>query len=70
MPEEISKAEFIERERAAWQDVVKRLDFMAELVTAKTEKTLIKDASVKLFEALNEHKPLFKQRLQIELGMK
>lgn len=66
MPEEISKDEFLEREKAAWNDVVKRLDFLVEIVCAKTERTIIRDASTKLMAALSKHKPLMAQRMQVE----
>lgn len=65
---EITKAELIEYERAAWREVMKRIDFMTELSCAKAEKVLTKDASVKLADALNKFRPLFKQRLAVELG--
>lgn len=65
---EITKTELIEREKAAWKDVVRRLDFMTELVSANTDNVLIKDASAKVMDAIVKHKPLLKQRVQIELA--
>ena len=66
---EMTKEEFIANEKVAWVDVVKRLDFLTELVCAKTEKIIIRDAFAKLMSALKKHKPLFVQRMQIEFAV-
>jgi hypothetical protein len=57
----------VDKEKTAWKEVLKRLDFMVELVCAQTDKTLIKDASNKFNDVLGKLKPLFRQRLQAEL---
>jgi hypothetical protein len=57
----------IDKEKAAWKEVLKRLDFMTELVCAQTDKTLVRDSSNKFNEVLGKLKPLFRQRLQTEL---
>ena len=68
MPDEISKTELFERERSAWREVVKRLDFMTELASAKADKTIMKDAATKLAVALNKHKAPLAQRIQVEFA--
>ena len=63
---EISQNDFVAKERIAWQDVVKQLDFMLELIASKADKTIIKDANSKLITAILKHRIIFTQRLQIE----
>ena len=67
MSEEISKDDFVERERSAWNDVSKRMDFLLELVSAKADKTIIKDANSKMITSIAKHRLLLTQRTQIEL---
>ena len=67
MSEEISKYDFVERERSAWNDVSKRMDFLLELVSAKADKTIIKDANSKMITSIAKHRLLLTQRTQIEL---
>ena len=63
---EITKEQFMERERSAWKEAARRIEFFAELVCAKTDKTLVKDASAKMTDAIGKFKPLFRQRMTIE----
>jgi len=65
---EITKAQLIDRERAAWGDLIKRMEFLTELLCAKTDKILVRDASMKLDETLSKHKTLIKQRALVEFG--
>lgn len=67
---EITKAELIERERNAWKDFVRRLEFMTEIMQANSEKVLVKDASSRLIASMEKLKPILRQRAQIEFAVK
>lgn len=68
MAAEITKAQLVDRERASWAELVKRMEFLSELLCAKTDKILVRDASTKLNDALSKYKTVFKQRTLVELG--
>jgi len=65
MADEITP-DVIAREKALWNDVVKRLDFLTEMAIAKTDKVMVKDAGNKLVSAMTKHRSLFKQRMLLE----
>lgn len=67
---EITKAQLADRERMAWGDLIKRMEFFTELLCAKTDKVLVRDASIKLNDALAKYKTVFKQRTLVEFGPK
>lgn len=64
----MTKNEVIEKEQATWLDVVKKINFLTELVCAKTDKGMIKTASVAMNDAISKHSQLQKQRLLLEFG--
>ena len=68
MAEEIGKTELFERERNAWREVSKRLDFLTELASAKADKAIMRDAAAKLTVALNKYKAPLNQRLLVEFA--
>lgn len=57
-----------ERERDSWADLVRRVEFAAELAGAKADRILLKDAFNKLNDAISKYKPLFRQRVAAELS--
>ena len=68
MEKKASKADVIEQERKAWNEVVKRLDFFTETVCARTDKTLVNDAFRKLSSTIDDYWPLHKQRMALEFA--
>ena len=65
---EITKAQLAERERNSWIDMIKRMEFLSELLYAKTDKILVRDASIKLGDTLTKYKIVLKQRILVEFG--
>lgn len=65
---EITKTQLIDRERASWAELVKCMEFFGEMLSAKTDKVLVKDASTKMTSALSKYKGVLKQRLVVEFG--
>ena len=68
MAEKITKSEIVEKEKSAWGDIVKRMDYMVELVCARADKGLIKDSSNAMGECVTKYMPIYRQRLLLELG--
>lgn len=66
MEKKASRVDVVERERKAWADVLKRLEFFAEMACAKTDKLLVQDSFRKLSGTLEDYHPLHKQRMALE----
>lgn len=67
---EITKQQLVERERQAWKELSRNLDFLVELVSAKADQAMIKEATAKVQEAHEKYKPLFRQRNTVEFSTK
>lgn len=66
MAKKNSRIEIVAAERAAWDEVVKRLDFLINASATHTDKVLIDDAAAKVAEAISNFNPLHGQRARIE----
>jgi hypothetical protein len=66
MEKKASRVDVVEKERKAWADVLKRLDFFSEMACARTDKLLVQDAFRKLSATLDDYYPLYKQRMVAE----
>lgn len=56
----------VDREKFAWQEFTKRLDFATEAMDTGLGKDAVKDACVKLLEEAEKFSPLFRQRAVLE----
>jgi len=68
MAEKMGKEEVVEKEQIAWRDVSRRMEFLAGMVCAKTDRTMVQDAANAMNIAVREYVPLHKQRMLLEFG--
>lgn len=62
-----SKETLTDKERTAWKECLRRIDFAAEMCEAKSDKTLVKDSMTKMTDAIEKFKPIFRQRAAMEM---
>lgn len=67
----VTRQDIIAAEKAAWEEVVKRLDFLVNVSSTHTsDKALVEDAAGKVSEAIGNFNPLHSQRTLMEFEVK